>query len=116
MKISKCRFLLYQLYQQQKTTLFQRFKWYSKYFINYTVSIPTKPKAEKSPKSGVDGTVGIATIPATTPAVSRAVRGLRRGGTVGTAKIDFFSFFSFRRIFEEKPVDYINRCLLEVTK
>jgi hypothetical protein len=92
-KISKCRFLLYQLYHQQKTTLYQGFNWYSKYLFNYTVSIPTKPKAEKSPKSGVAGVVGIAAVPASTPAVSRAVRGLRRGGTVGLAKIDFFLFF-----------------------
>lgn len=93
MKISKCHFLLYQLYHQQKNTLFQCLKWYSKYLINYTVSIPTKPKAENSLKSGVAGVVGMAAIQATTPAVSRAVRGLRLNGTVGTAKIDFFCFF-----------------------
>ncbi|QPK65158.1 hypothetical protein IVG45_09595 [Methylomonas sp. LL1] len=106
MKISKCRFLLYQLYHQQKTALFQCLKWYSKYLINYTVSIPTKPKADNSLKSGVAGVVGIAAIQATAPAVSRAIRGLRRGGTVGMAKIDFFLFFLFWRLFEEKPLSW----------
>lgn len=78
-------------------------------YTTYTVSIPLKPLAEKSRISGIGGIAGTAAIPVPTPAESRAVRGLRLGGVGGTAKIDFFSFFYFRRIFEEKYADYVNR-------
>ncbi|MCQ8105527.1 hypothetical protein NP590_15555 [Methylomonas sp. SURF-2] len=68
-----------------------------KKYITYTVPIPLKPLPEKSRKSGMGGIAGTAAIPLPTPAASLAIRGLRRFGVGGTAKIDFFSFFYFRR-------------------
>jgi len=75
-------------------------------YITYTISIPPKPKGEKSRKSGIAGIAGTGAIPAPTPAASRVIRGFRLGGVGGTAKNDFFSFFSFGVVFGEKPPDY----------
>lgn len=68
-------------------------------YITYTISIPPKPKDKKSLKSGIAGTAGTGPKPWPTPAVSLAGRGFRAGGIGGTAKIEFFLFFYFRRRF-----------------
>ncbi len=46
------------------------------------------------------------------PAASRAIHGLRAGGVGGTAKIDFFLFFIFGGIIEEKPLSCVGGELL----
>ncbi len=68
-----------------------------KKYTTYTIAIPPKPRREKSKKSGTGGLGGTGAIPTPIPATSHAVRGLSEGGTGGTAKIDFFLLFYFRR-------------------
>jgi hypothetical protein len=96
MKFFKPAFLLYQLYHQEKTNVFQYVKWYSSYLSIYTISIPTKPKAAERAMAGRRGVVTVPPILATVPQLQAAPAvGLRGGGTVGTAKIAFFLFFIF---------------------
>jgi len=44
LKICKSIKQLYQLYHHKKHIMFHGLKWYSKQLINYTVTIPTKPR------------------------------------------------------------------------
>jgi hypothetical protein len=95
MKKTQCIFCYTTCTANKKQLVFSALTGTEKKYITYTVSIPLKPLAEKSRKTGIGGIAGTGYIPRPTPAESRAIHGLRRGGTAGAAKINFFLFFLF---------------------
>lgn len=104
MKFCIIAFLLYQLYHQGKQNNFQWFKWYSNYLSNCTVSKPTIPKSAINAGKGGSGLIAVPPVFGTVPHLKAAPSlGLKGGGTVGMAKIAFFSFLIFAAIFFANP-------------